>query len=157
MISCSNLCSMWLTARAQACVWWVKKQWESKEVKSLTDSKSSSPFWQRVQEEEKKKGKKSRERGDVRWKQCQLRAECIDYSENEKRRLMSSAVQAATWHMRTCPAGADRPNQRRAGKKKRVFPPIEYVSALHFKDPTTSFPVTVNLAINSPAANFMPA
>lgn len=28
--------------------------------------------------------KKSRKIRDVRWKQCQLRAECIDYSENEK-------------------------------------------------------------------------
>lgn len=64
--------------------------------------------------------KKSRERRDVRWKQCQLRAECIDYSENENHPLMSSAVQAATWHMQTYQAGADRPKK----KKNARFPPL---------------------------------
>lgn len=36
--------------------------------------------------------KKSRERRDVRWKQCQLRAECLDYSENVNRPLMYFTV-----------------------------------------------------------------
>lgn len=41
--------------------------------------------------------KKSRERRDVRWKQCQLRAECIDYSENESR--SSHELGSAGGHM----------------------------------------------------------
>lgn len=107
------LYNLWLAARAQACIWWTTKQWKSKEVESLTDSKSSSPFWQECRG---KRGKKSRER-DVRWKQCQLRAECIDYSENESHPLVSLAVRAGPRD--TCKrtkAGADRPSPKRGGK-----------------------------------------
>lgn len=119
----------WQPASAHARVWWITKRWKSKEVESLTDNKSSSPFWQECRRRRKKK---SRERRDVRWKQCQLRAECIDYSENENRPLMSLAAQAAIWHMRADQAGADRLNHSRA--EKCVFLSIEYVSVLHFKD-----------------------
>lgn len=36
---------LWITAKAQARKWWITKRWKSKEVESLTDNKSSSPFW----------------------------------------------------------------------------------------------------------------
>ena len=125
-----------------------QKGWKSKEVESLTDSKSSSPFWQECTRRRRKK--KSRERRDVRWKQCQLRAECIDYSENESR--SSHELGGAGGHMthakHTEQVLTDQTKARQK-KKKNTFPPIEYVSVLHFKVPTTRFPVTANLAINS--------
>lgn len=115
-------------------------------MESLTDSKSSSPFWQECTRRRKKK---SRERRDVRWKQCQLRAECIDYSENESRSFheLGGAGGHMTHAKRTEQVLTDQTKGRQ--KKNHTFPPIEYVSVLHFKDPTTRFPVTANLAINS--------
>lgn len=68
---------------------------------------------------------------------------------------MHSAVQVAIWHVQTKQAGADRPNQSEA--EKCVFPSIEYVSVLRFKDETTWLPVTAHLVINSLRAEFMVA
>lgn len=102
-------------------------QWRSKEVEPLTDSKSSSPFWKECRRGRIKQ--KSREGRDVRWKQCQLRAECIETGQNENH---SSWVQLCRWH-KLLRSSSCWQIKHTAKRRKACFLLLRFVSVLHLQ------------------------
>lgn len=130
-----SLYSLWLTARAQACIWWITKRWESKEVESLTDSKSSSPFWQECRRRRRRKKKiKRKKRCKMKAMSAEGRMHWLQWKWDPSSRELGCAGGCMT-HANEVPSRCWQTKPQR--DRKTCFPSIEYVSVLHFKCFTT--------------------